>query len=470
MNKNIYILGIYPDSEFATYDLYNKTCPLGLLTLLYKYRDNSIVYDEQISGSVLKKDNLLNSVKYIFISVNVANIKRGLYLAKVLIGKGKYVFLGGPEVSMIGPSLLDYHPYITGIVLGTGESVIEDIFNWDDSSGRVFFSKNINKNNKLFNEYKPLKSRLEFSTIRIHYDMLYDYHKYKGLSYLWGNDCSQAKNRCYFCGRTSMGVGYRNSEIIWNELLEQYRNGIKFFYNTTDSVTTRLKSFVEFCERKPKEIKEDAVHRVFVNAHQVNDILINSLKKINGIAVLGIESFGNINSAGKIGATEQGNLIAIEKLYKAGVKFVISFVYGLPNDTSKSLDYNSMIIKELVYKYGAGIESIHISPLLITTGSKAYEELFANQKIKNKYLEKKLPYNYIELSEDYFNLFCNIKRKETIKKIFELYNFIKSYHPSISFYAKGLLKTEIKTENMVTTPSNYNNATSEKYKYELHLE
>ena len=78
-----------------------------------------------------------------------------------------FSFLGGPEVSMIGPSLLRFHPYITGIVLGTGETVIDDIFNWDDSSGRVFFSKDFGRNNQLFNEYKPIRSKLDFSSIKV---------------------------------------------------------------------------------------------------------------------------------------------------------------------------------------------------------------------------------------------------------------------------------------------------------------
>lgn len=448
INKKYNILGIYPDTEFASYDLYNKTCPLGLLTLLYQYSDSSIVFNEQISGDIFKYQNLVNPAEYIFISVNVANINRGLYLAQVFKRIGKKVILGGPEISMIGPILLKYHSYIDGIVLGTGESIIDDIFRNDTSSGRVIFNNTKNSDVNFFKKNIPTRSKLDFASIRIHYDMLYDFNKYEGLSYLWGNDCSQARNRCYFCGRTSMGIGYRDSNIIWDEILEQYRKGIQFFYNTTDSVTTRLKSFVDFCNHKPNEIKEDAVHRVFVNAHQVNDELIKSLKKINGIAVLGIESFGNIANSGKIGATEKGNLVAIEKLYSSGVKFVISFVYGLPNDTSESLNYNSLIIKELVYKYGSNIESIHISPLLITTGSKAYYDLFKVEGIKYKYFKKTLPYNSIELSKDYFKLFCNISRKETISKIFELYDFIKSINPSINFYAKGILKSELKNINL----------------------
>ena len=61
-----------------------------------------------------------------------------------------------------------------GIVLGTGETVIDDIFNWDDSSGQVFFSKNLGKNKLTFDEYKPIRSKLDFPSIIIHYDMLYD--------------------------------------------------------------------------------------------------------------------------------------------------------------------------------------------------------------------------------------------------------------------------------------------------------
>lgn len=436
------IIGIYPSSDFIQDNLYNKTCPLGLLTVLSNHPYNSIIYNELVSGDIDQHPELTQNVEILLFSITVANFKRAIELSKRFHLEGKKIFWGGPEVSMSGPKLLIDNPFVDGIAIGAGESIIDDLLNENDKSGRVFFKKNISNYNNIINDFHPPKSILNFTSIKINYNLLYDLDKYKGLSYLWGNDCLQANKRCYFCGRLSMGLGYRSPEIIWDELLEQYRNGFRFFYNTTDSVTTNLNQFRDFCIKKPSEII-DASHRVFVNANMVNEHLISSLKIINGIAVMGIESFGNLNKSNKINITENDNIQAIERLFKADLKFVISFVYGLPEDTPESIDYNSEMIRIIVDKYGSNIDSIHISPLLITTGSSAFFDLNNLPLIKEKYRNMPLPLNPIELSNDYFNNFCMISRKDTINRILKLSDEIKSIAPNIKIGAKGILKSEI---------------------------
>jgi radical SAM superfamily enzyme YgiQ (UPF0313 family) len=422
--------------------LYNKTCPLGLLTVLSYQHYKSIIYNEVVSGDIDLHPELMQNAEILLFSITVANFPRAIKLSKRFHLEGKRIYWGGPEVSMSGPKLLIDNSYIDGIAIGAGESIINDLLNENDRSGRVFLQKNITSYFKLINDFHPLKSILNFDSIKIDYNLLFDLDKYEGLSYLWGNDCLQANKRCYFCGRLSMGLGYRSPEIIWDELLEQYRNGFRFFYNTTDSVTTNLNLFKDFCIKKPNEIK-DASHRVFVNANMVNEHLINSLKMINGIAVMGIESFGNLKKSNKINITENDNIQAIERLFKADLKFVVSFVYGLPEDTPESIDYNSEMIRIIVDKYGSNIDSIHISPLLITTGSTAFYDLYNLPLIKEKYRNMSLPLNPIELSNDYFNNFCMISRKDTIYKILELSEEIKAIAPKIKIGAKGILKAEL---------------------------
>ncbi len=445
------ILGIYSSSGFINDKLSNKTVPLGLLTLLSNCQHKSIIFNEMVSGDILEYSNILFNSQIIFFTLSVANVQRTTDLSKKLKAMGKKIFWGGPEVTMNGPVLLRDHPYVDGIVVGTGEQVLESLLNEDDNTNRVFLQKNITRYSRFIDNYEPINSNLNFSQISIDYDLLYDLNKYEGLSYLWGNDCSQWKKRCYFCGRTSMGIGYRNSTDIWNELLPQYRNGFRFFYNTTDSVTTNINLFTEFCDAKPKEIIE-AYHRIFVNANQVNEKLINSLKKINGIPVIGIESFSNLDNSGKVGISNTINLQAMDKLSKAGLKFVISFVFGLPSETIESIEYNSSMIRKIVQYYGLYIDSIHISPLLITTGSKAYHDLFKLPEIKNKYSDKINPFNAISLSEDYFINFCQISRKETIQEIYKLTSDIKSIAPHIMIGAKGITQkefNEIKIEELL---------------------
>jgi hypothetical protein len=81
-------------------------------------------------------------------------------------------------------------------------------------------------------------------------------------------------------------------------------------------------------------------------------------------------------------------------------------------------------IINLVKTYGDLIEAIHISPLLITTGSKAYNDLFLVQHINNKYKYKSYPYDPIEMSNDYFN--CSVKFHVRMLKWLQVKQLVRS--------------------------------------------
>jgi hypothetical protein len=166
--------------------------------------------------------------------------------------------------------------------------VIEDIL--FERSNPYYITKN---NHRPINYGIKDYPKLSFTGIEIDYNLLYDLDKLNGASYLWGNDCLLAFNRCYFCGRLALGRGYRLTVKIWNELNHLYQKGIKFYYNTTDSITTNKRAFRDFVLSKPINMIDNK-HRVFVNANQVDDFVIESLKHLNGVAVIGFESFGNI--------------------------------------------------------------------------------------------------------------------------------------------------------------------------------
>ncbi len=216
-----------------------------------------------------------------------------------------------------------------------------------------------------------------------------------------------------------MGIGFRPSKRVWDELHSVYDKGIRFFYNTTDAVNTNINAFHEFCLLKPKEMKDD-IHRVFINSNNINSKLIESLKLINGVAVIGIESFGNFQNSGKQNTTQLDNTSAIRTFYDERIRMVLSFVFGLPEETKESIEYNKIKIIEIVEQYGNFIDSIHISPLLITSGSPAFKKLMSIPQIHNKYKKLKTPFDTISMSNDYFNYFCKVTREYCIKQIFEI--------------------------------------------------
>ena len=440
------ILAIQCKSKLSSLTLAKKTCPLGLLTTLSGFStDEAIVYYEEVSGEIdIFNPELIQSASFILFSASVGNIDRTLYLAFKLSNYNKPIFIGGPEPSMIGPQLLKEHPYLSVLVVGPGEQLLRTLLKEKNFHSNRAFNQNDLKYIRNSLIYSPPKAVIDFENIRINYELLYELEKYEGLSYLWGNDCSQAKKRCFFCGRLSMGIGYRDPFFIWKELLLTYLKGFRFYYNTTDSVTTNLTLFNEFCRKKPKEMSED-IHRVFVNSNQVNNLLIDSLKRLNGMAVLGIESFGAFDNVGKLNTKFEDNLKAIKELCDSNIKIVLSFVFGLPEETEVTIQKNEEGILKLVEDYGNNIESIHISPLLITTGSPAYIKLMSHPRIAMKYRSKKVPFDLIEMSNDYYQLFCKVSRNFVIERIFSIINKINVIAPHIRIGAKGILNSEEKT-------------------------
>ena len=433
-----------PSSMLSALSLASRTCPLGLLSVVSPADcvKTVWVYNEEVSGDIfLEHHELWRDADVILLSAHTGNIARCLSMARIASEEGKRVAIGGPEASMIGPSLLRDHPYIDVLVIGPGERVLEAILSADTTviPPGVLFEGRIDDTD-IF-EHRPPHRSIDFLNIRVDYDRLFDLDLHDGLSYLWGNDCSQALSRCFFCGRLSMGVGYRAADHVWGELFWAYRRGIRSFYNTTDSVTTEVSEFRRFCEAKPFEMENDT-HRVFVNANGVSKELVQGLKRLNGVAVLGIESFGRMEVSGKANTRVVDNLRAIEMLAENGIHMVLSFVWGLPGENDRTLSESEDGIIRLVSAYGPVLDAIHISPLLLTTGSPAWHRLMAEPAMRRRYRGRKVPFDVIEITNEYFRQFCSLSREFCIERIFCLSRELNSISPWLSVGAKGILKSE----------------------------
>jgi hypothetical protein len=239
----------------------------------------------------------------------------------------------------------------------------------------------------------------------------------------------------------AMGVGYRPATHVWSELVWAYKRGVRSFYNTTDSVTTNIGEFRRFCEAKPAEMEDD-VHRVFVNASGVDKELAHALQRLNGVAVIGVESFGRMSATGKARTGIEDNLRAIGILAENRVRMVLSFVLGLPGETAQTLKETEEGIIDLVQDHGHLFDAIHLSPLLVTTGSPAWHSLMALPQVRSKYANRQVPFDVIEVTNDYFGLFCSISRQFCIQRIFSLCETIRAIAPWIKIGAKGILKSE----------------------------
>ena len=442
------IVGIQAKSNFSNLTLAKSTCPIGLLSIMSPLMEKHecTIYNEDISGSIIDNNfELVQEADYILLSGNSGNIYRCIDLARYFKENNKKVIIGGPEVSLIGPQFIKDNPHFDAMVIGPGEDAISALINNYSVPNNVVDKSSIKAISAI--DYNPPFIPLPFNRIKIDYSLLWDLNKYEGLSYLWGADCAQSRKRCFFCGRVRMGIGNRHSDDVWSELFWAYNQGIYHYYNTTDSVTTNLAQFIEFCNSKPAEMTNDT-HRVFINSRDVNVDLIRALKQLNGVAVIGVESFGNIKSSGKIATTNKESLIAIERLCDSGIDVILSFVYGLPDETHSTLNATEEKILQLVLQYGTRIKALHLSPLLITAGSPAFNKLMSISRIRVKYSALKVPFDVIEMSNDYFEEFCYVSREECIKRILLLREQVQMISPQTSIAAKGILNVEVKSNEI----------------------
>lgn len=442
--KDRCVLGIMPSSRLSALLLSSRTCPLGLLVVmgLPDQGDIGWVYNEEVSGDILVEHRALwQDADVVLLSAHAGNITRSLSLARLAHAEGKHVVIGGPEPSMIGPSLLRSHSFIDALVVGPGEGVLGWLLGDAEAPmpAGIFLQGQFGNENRI--GYRPPFRSIDFPNVRVDYSRLFNFEMHEGLSYLWGNDCAQARSRCFFCGRMAMGVGYRPAARVWSELAWAYKRGVRSFYNTTDSVTTNITEFRRFCEAKPAEMQED-VHRVFVNTSGVDMELVHALQRLNGVAVLGVESFGRMSATGKARTCIEDNLRAIGILAENRVRMVLSFVLGLPGETVQTLRETEQGITDLVQDHGHLFDSIHLSPLLVTAGSPAWRRLMALSEVRSKYAGREVPFDVIEVTNDYFRCFCDVSREFCIERIFGLCETIRAIAPWIRIGAKGILKSE----------------------------
>lgn len=309
---------------------------------------------------------------------------------------------------------------VDGVVVGFGEHVIADIIQ-----------------NGLSQKIYTTPAFFDFKNSSVDYSLLFRLKDYGGVSMLWGGDCHLCNQRCYFCSRQKRGFGWRNPKIVWEELKLPHQMGIKKLYNTADTVAVNQSQLKLLAKSKPKELAEMKL-KCFINATQVTDETAKLLQSLNSWAAIGIESCSRVDVAEKGGTSPESNYRAMEILARNKIPMILTFIMGLPGENRKSLEADAQKIIQLVREYRSSIYWITVSPLLITLGSRAFENC-------SKALEGNLPkrhlqefYNPLALTEQYFEKFCLVGLDEVYKTIFDLKNELGKIAPEIIFDSKGL--------------------------------
>ena len=190
----------------------------------------------------------------------------------------------------------------------------------------------------------------------------------------------------------------------------------------------------QLAETKPPTLSEMKI-KCFINATQVTDETARLLKQLNAWAAVGIESLSRVDRAEKGKTQARDNYCAIKILAEHNVPMILTFVMGLPGENNGSLMADKNQIMKIAKQYRESIYWITVSPLLITLGSRAFNDC------NNGDLSKRHPwefYNPFLLTEQYFKNFCSVKLDKVYKTIANLKKEIGKIAPRIIFDSKGL--------------------------------
>jgi radical SAM superfamily enzyme YgiQ (UPF0313 family) len=368
-------------------------------------------------------------------------------LAQRLAENGREVIIGGPEITSYGPaSIMQSRPFVKYGVMGAGERTLLQIA--DGADLRSIPNLTFRDSEGLYvNPYnKTIAENIDWAGVRVDYELLVDLEKGKGVTYLTGNDCFIAHNRCVFCGRLPMGNPSTEVESrtriqnAWKELEQAQKHGIKKFYNSADSVGVDKEHLKKFAATKPQDFEID-FHHMFFNAHEVVPEIIPPLQKLNATVYLGIENIALKPAAEKAGLQfYRHDLPALALLRDAGIPARISFVLGLPGESDKTMQENLEGIVRLVGDY-PNVTDLELNPAEILPGTKLFERLMATEGAE-QFRKTLPPYDTLKMSEVYALEFCDIPRKRTIEWIKKIYENVRKIRPKIMVNTKGISQAE----------------------------
>jgi radical SAM superfamily enzyme YgiQ (UPF0313 family) len=398
------------------------------------------VYNLDVADETIAKDDMrlfvAGAQRPLFgLTLVAGNVSASLRLAKWIQSEfdGATVIVGGPEVTHLSAEHLISNRCFDAAVVGHAERLIVDIA----SSGIEGHPNTYTRLNP-----KPILCETQFAydQVRPDYSLVFRLAEdHQGVSYLWGGDCQLSKNRCYFCARACLGRWHRSAETVWQELQVPLRAGLTKYYNTAD--TTGIYPTDELLAARPDAFR-NTVHKMFINASQVDDKRAKVLHEMNAWAAVGVESLSNLAAAQKGRTTDNHNMRAIEILAKHNVKMVLTFVLGLPGETPASLESNASQLLKLVERYGQHIVMVTVSPLLVIIGSKAFNDMYVNAGQENFGLSEGPFYDPLRLSELYLRKYCSVSRQQIIGNIAYLYRAISQCYSGIDMDSKGVSKVE----------------------------
>lgn len=412
-------LGIYP--------------PLNLGTLAgYLKKHHSEINIEILDGDNEDWRQLLSKINapIVGISSNIMTYSSAIQIAEVAFETGAKVIMGGPYPSSISEKILRNHVSVDAIVDGDGEiallKYIEEAPTESIPNLVYRMGGQINKNflqktpmiDLTIPDYCNLSLEMYFANFRKRYSAYKPFNA--SLATFSRKGCKWrdvSKGGCIFCMIPHYGVTAKNNVQLWGEIEYYNKNHrVDYFWEVCDTFTEDDQWIKDFIATRPKDL--DVSFQVYGRANHLTPRMCHQLKELGVYEVfMGVESGDDLilKNSNK-GQTVEHTLRAIDALSKENIRTVISFVLGLPGESSSSLQKTVDLSKRLS-SYDSIVET-STSIMLPIPGSNAFTKLTQIPHYKLKHNSDLLDLE--ELKVDWLSEFTNVTLEECEDSLFEI--------------------------------------------------
>jgi anaerobic magnesium-protoporphyrin IX monomethyl ester cyclase len=380
---------------------------------------------ELLDGEMISREEICRRLdaEVVGISCNVMTYESALHIAEAAAGRGCRVVLGGPYPTIFAERILQRRPFVDAVIVGDGEAALKAYV-----EGRPYESipnlsfrgrdgKMIQNPQEMMDlETLPFANYMNLPLESYFRSFVGRYQEFKpfdrSLAIYSRKGCvwrDASRGGCVFCMIPHSGSRYKSPVRLWEEIrffAEQF--GVNLFWEVSDTFTENSRWLEEFAALKPGNL--DVSFNVYGRSPNITRRMASLLKNLGVYEVfLGVESGDDrILALSNKGITSKQSLRAVEHLAEAGINAVVSFVLGLPGETSVSLSKTKSLAQQLLM-FGNVVET-SCSIMLPIPGSPAFSMLSERHTLGLKHCADLLDLE--ELKHDWITHFTHVSSDE----------------------------------------------------------
>lgn len=413
---------------------------LGSIAAFLKMNNPNIEV-EIFDGELLTKEEIIDLIDadIVGLSTNIMTYEPSLEIAYEAKQKGTKVVIGGPYVNPVAKEIIKNRDYVDAVIVGEGEIPFSMYVNGVNKRlipGLVYRKNGEIKENPVHQPYLDSLPIPDFCNLPL-FEYFETYiNRYKGFKPFKGSlavysrkGCvwrEQTNGGCVFCMIPHRGMRFKSPKKLWDEIEHFYKEyGVDYFWEVSDTFTEDDQWLNEFLKTRPINLENIAFH-IYGRPNHITSRLAKQLIELNVFEVfIGAESGDDQILKNTVkGCKVEHTLRAIESLSNEGIYTIISFVFGLPGETLKSLQKTIDLANE-VLKYDTVIETSS-SVLLPIPGSPSFNSLIKLPGMLEKYSTDL--FDLEELKYDWIKNFTHISyddvlnARESVVELFPLNN------------------------------------------------